>query len=369
MEALEPEVMLRQVDSLAADLRELAVPVSRRRDALFASADWAAVGSVHLVGDGDSYYAAQATELAFRSLAGTSCVATAALGFLEYEAPWLRLTGPGRPLVVGISSSGSTPRVVQAVTRARQHGALTLTLTGVPGSPLTRAADHTLPLELSRPERSPGIRTYQASLLGLLLLAVRLGEARGRHSAEETRDLDRELTSLHEGLAATVDLLGDRSRDVADVAALVGDAPVVVMAGSGPGFGTASFCAAKLIEGAGVFARGQDLEEWHHVERFATPHDMPVFVIAPPGRSHWRAVEIAAKARELGRRVIAVTHRDDVEVVRHASAVLPVAARSREEFSPLLYHPFSALLACRTAQLLGRTPFRAGPAAAESARG
>ncbi|MFJ8006663.1 SIS domain-containing protein [Streptomyces fagopyri] len=365
MEALEPEVMLRQVGSLADDLRELVGPVSRRRAALFASADWASVGSVHLVGDGDSYYAGQATELAFRSLAGTSCVATAALGFLEYEAPWLRQAGPGRPLVVGISSSGSTPRVVQAVTRARQHGALTLALTGVPGSPLTQAADHTLPLGLSRPERSPGIRTYQASLLGLLLLAVRLGEARGRHSADETRDLDRELTSLHEGLAATVDLLDDRCRDVA---AVVGDAPVVVMAGSGPGFGTASFCAAKLIEGAGVFARGQDLEEWHHVERFATPHDMPVFVIAPPGRSHWRAVEIAAKARELGRRVIAVTHRDDVEVVRHASAVLPVAVRSREEFSPLLYHPFSALLACRTAQLLGRTPFHAGPAAAESAR-
>ncbi|MEU0034987.1 SIS domain-containing protein [Streptomyces sp. NPDC006333] len=365
METLEPEVMVRQVESLAADLRELVGPVSRERDALFASADWASVGSVHLVGDGDSYYAGHAVELAFRSLAQTSCVATAALGFLEYEAPWSHLLGPGRPLVVGISSSGSTPRVVQAVARARRHGALTLALTGVPGSPLTQTAEHTLSLPLARPERSPGIRTYQASLLGLLLLAIRLGQARGRHSADETRDLERELTSLHEGLAATVDLSGDRCREVA---ALVSDAPVAVMAGSGPGFGTALFSAAKLIEGAGVFARGQDLEEWHHVERFAAPHDMPVFVIAPPGRSYWRAVEIAAKAEELGRRVVAVTHRDDVEVARHAGAVLPVAVRSREEFSPLLYHVFAGLLACRTAQRLGRTPFRTGPAVDEPAR-
>ncbi|MGW2051678.1 SIS domain-containing protein [Streptomyces sp. NPDC001858] len=357
---MEPEVMVRQVDSLAVDLRDSVGPVSQERDALFAAADWASVGSVHLVGDGDSYYAAQAAELAFRTLARTSCVATAALGFLEYEAPWLRLHGPGRPLVVGISASGSTPRVVQAVARARQHGALTLALTGVPGSPLAQTADHTLSLCLSRPERSPGIRTYQASLLGLLLLAVRLGEVRGNHSASRSQELDRELSALHEGLAATVDLLGDRCRQVAD---LVSEAPVAMTVGSGPGFGTALFCAAKLIEGAGVFARGQDLEEWHHVERFARPHDMPLFVIAPPGRSYWRAVEVAAKAAELGRRVVAVTHRDDLAIARHASAVLPVAVRSREEFSPLLYHLFSGLLACRTAQRLGRTPFCAGGAA------
>lgn len=85
-----------------------------------------------------------------------------------------------------------------------------------------------------------------------------------------------------------------------------------------------------------------------------------MFVIAPPGRSHWRAPGLAAAARSRGCQVIAVTHRDDEEVSEHASVVLPVAGDVREEFSPLLDHVFAGYLAARLAQQLGRFPFRAG---------
>ncbi|MFI5858250.1 SIS domain-containing protein [Streptomyces parvulus] len=358
MATLDPEVMIRQAGRLAGDLEELTGPVGRTAAALVSAADWGSVGSVHLVGDGDSYYAAVCAELAFRSLAGVDCAATPALGFLEYEAPWLRSrNGAGRRLVVGISASGFTPRVVEAVVRAGRRGAATLAVTGVPGSPLARAADHTLPVRLSGGEPSPGIRTYQASLLALLLLAVRLGEARGHHTGADREALEGEIAALGDGVARTVAELGGACRRVAE---LVGDGPVVAMVGSGPALGSAHYGAAKLIEGAGVFARGQDLEEWHHVERFAGPYDMPLFVLAPPGRSHARAVEVAARATELGRRVIAVAHPRDTAVVRHAAAVLPVAARAREEFSPLLHHLFAGILACRTGQRLGRTPFSTG---------
>ena len=73
-----------------------------------------------------------------------------------------------------------------------------------------------------------------------------------------------------------------------DLAEVIADAPVMIMVGSGPSYGTALFSAAKIIEASGVFAVGQDLEEWSHVERYAYPDDMPIFVIAPPGRSHRR---------------------------------------------------------------------------------
>ena len=109
---------------------------------------------------------------------------------------------------------------------------------------------------------------------------------------------------------------------------------------------------------AGIFALGQDLEEWWHVERFAYPVAMPVFVIAPPGRSHWRAGDLAATARALGRRVIAVTHKDDTAVTRHAHAVLPVHGAVREEFSPVLYHLFANYVASYVAARLGRALFQ-----------
>ncbi len=148
----------------------------------------------------------------------------------------------------------------------------------------------------------------------------------------------------------------DRCREVAE---LVAGAPAMAMVGSGPSYGTALFSAAKVVEAAGVLAIGQDLEEWWHVERFARPFDMPVFVIAPPGRSHGRAAGLAGAARGLGRRVIALTRSDDTDVTRHAHAVLPVLGEAREELSPLVYHLFAGRVAAHVARLLGRLPFQA----------
>jgi len=109
---------------------------------------------------------------------------------------------------------------------------------------------------------------------------------------------------------------------------------------------------------ASAVSGGACLEEWCHVESLAYPDEMPVFVISPPGRSHWRAAEVAAIACRQGRRVIAVTDAADTEVTAHASAHLPVAGHVREEFSPLLYHVFAGYLASYVAERLRRLPFQ-----------
>jgi glucosamine--fructose-6-phosphate aminotransferase (isomerizing) len=358
MEPIQPEVLIRQVGSLAGDLADHAGPVSARADGLLTAQEWTGTGTVYLTGDGDSYHAACAAEMAFESLAGVACEPLSALRFLEYRAPWLRPAPAGRPLFIAVSASGGTKRVAQAVEAARQRGALTVAVTGAPGGAVTQAADRALVIELARPERSPGIRTYQASLLGLLLIAIRLGEARELYPQRQARALRDELSSLAGVVAATAGTIKDQCSAVAGMAAA---SPVLVMAGSGPSYGTALFSAAKMTETAGVFAAGQDLEEWCHVECFAYPDAMPVFVIAPPGRSHWRATGLAATARQQGRQVIAVTHEDDTEVTAHAHAVLPVQGRAREEFSPLLYHVFAGYVASYLAERLDRLPFRAGP--------
>jgi len=232
---------------------------------------------------------------------------------------------------------------------------LTIALTGTLNSAVTQVADRTIVVEVPQKERSPGIRTYQASLLGMLLVAIELGAMRNTYHQDEANVLRQELTALADVVEATTDAIKERCREVAD---LIADTPTMVMVGSGPSYGTALFSAAKVVEAAGIFASGEDLEEWWHVQRFAYPIDMPVFVIAPPGRSYWRAGDLAATARALGRRIIAVTHRDDTAVTRHAHAVLPVQGVVREEFSPLLYHLFASYVASYVAARLGRSLFQ-----------
>jgi glucosamine--fructose-6-phosphate aminotransferase (isomerizing) len=354
-EPIEPDVLTRQAAALAADLRELAAAVDDQVRALPWSGELANVGRVVLTGDGDSWHASCATEMAFETIADIACEPAAALRFLEYGVDRVRRDAPGRTLVVATSASGATERVVQAIERARRHGAFTVALTGRAGSPVTEAADRSVVVALRSSERSPGIRTYQASLLGMLLIALRLGESRGALAPQDADRLRAELVALADAVAATADSVAG---DCAEAADAIADGPALVMTGCGPNHGTALFAAAKVVEAAGVLAMGQDVEEWCHVERFAYPLDMPVFVIAPPGRSHWRAVEMAERATALGRRVVAVAGPDDAELAGHAWRTLPVRGAVREEFSPLLYHVFAAHLACGLARRLGRRLFQ-----------
>jgi glucosamine--fructose-6-phosphate aminotransferase (isomerizing) len=355
MEPLKPEVMVNQVEGLAGDLRALLRPFAQQIHTVLTPSEWRAVNKVYLTGDGDSYHASCAAEMAFEAIADMTCVPMSAQRFLDYGAAWMRHASPHQTLVVATSASGGTKRVVQAIERAKVHGALTIALTGTPNTAVTQVADRTIVVELPQKQRSPGIRTYQASLLGMLLVAIELSEMRNPSRQEAADGLRQELAAVADVVEATTDAIKGRCREVAD---MIAETPALVMVGSGPSYGTALFSAAKVIEAAGIFALGQDLEEWWHVERFAYPVEMPVFVIAPPGRSHWRAGDLAATARALGRRVIAVTHKDDDEVTRHAHAVVPVQGEVREEFSPLLYHLFASYVASYVATRLGRSLFQ-----------
>ena len=357
LEPPAPDVMRRQLDALANDLRHLMDDVEEQLRAALPEGEWRRAGWVRLVGNGDSHAASLAATMAFHTLAGVGCEAVSALPFMAYGAArGVPAPEASRPLVVAISAGGATPLVLKAIDRARADGCRTVALTGAPGSAIARSADHAIAVPLPSPERSPGIRTFQASLAALLLMAIRIGQARGRCSSDDAVSLRREIRLLADAVEATR-VANESGCD--EVAARVADAPAQLVLGSGPSYGTARFAAAKLVEGAGVFAAAQDVEEWWHVERFAYPVEMPLFVIAPPGRSHSRAAEIAAAARGMGRQVIAVTATNDGQVAKHATIALSVQGACREEFSPLVYHLFASRVAAELGDRLSRSPFQA----------
>lgn len=351
MEAMKPEVMLAQLEDLPRLTREQIEPIDAEVRRVLDALPVAALQRTYTTGNGDSYYAALACELAFEHLGGLSNEPSSAQRYLEYEPD----AEPSTALTIGISASGGTEHVARSLARARERGQATLAITGAPGSPVARAAEQTLAVTIPDIGRSPGIRTYQASLLGLLLLAIRLGELRGGLSAGEGEALREEIAGLGDVLAATVAACHEPARGAART---FKEEPLLLFLGAGPGYGTARFAAAKVVEASGLFAAGQELEEWWHVERFAYPEQMVTVLIAPPGRSHEAAVELAAGAHSLGRRLVAVVQEGDEAISSHAEIVFPVVGEVREAFSPLVYHCFASAFACYLAQELGRAPFR-----------
>ena len=356
---MQPEVMIPQVNDLPAVNRQFEAFASTAAAVLTAT-EARNVQRVFITGDGDSYHAARAVEMAFKNIARIACEPMSAQRFLDYGAEWMPVKEPGDTLVLAVSASGRTERVVQSAARAREYGALTVAITGNDNSPLAQAADRKLVLSLPDMGPSPGIRTYNASLLGLYALALYIGEQQATLSAAEADALRAEIS----GLATVMEGTLEASQDVCqEIVATLQSAQTMVWLGSGPSYGTALFAAAKVVEAAGLFAIGQDLEEWAHVEKFAYPDDMPVFIIAPPGRSHWRAVKLARTAKAIGHRVIAIVAAGDEAFADRADFVLPVMGDMREEFSPLVYHIASNFIASYWATSLGRRPFHADDAA------
>jgi glucosamine--fructose-6-phosphate aminotransferase (isomerizing) len=358
MEPMSPDVLIRQAESLPALTREATASFDAAVQNAFDPGELAGVNRVYLTGDGDSYHAAEAAALAFEELAGVTCEPISAQRFLDYGADFIPIYSPTSTLVAGISASGRTERGLQALERAGERGALTVAVTGQAGSPFTQSARRAIVVEIEDYGPSPGIRTYHANLAALLLLAVRLGVAKKRLSPAEADAHVEEIAGLATVMTATIEACRETA---ASLVSAWKDADRMIFVGSGPSYGTALFAAAKVVEAAGVFAIGQDLEEWSHVERYAHPQDlpdMPMVVIAPPGRSAWRAAPLAELAKKLGRRVAVIAMEGDDSITRHADFFFPVKGEVREAFSPLVYHLVFNHFASYLTTALGRLCFR-----------
>jgi glutamine---fructose-6-phosphate transaminase (isomerizing) len=354
MEPMQPSVMVDQVKNLPTVMRELTQPFDWAIRSVLTPLEYMSLRRVFLTGDGDSYHASMAAELAFENIARIPCEPMSSQRFLDYGAEWMPVPFPNSALVVGTTASGKTQRTIQSLERAKKYNAITVALTGTPDSPVTQMADRTISVQVPDRGPSPGIRTYSATLLGMFLLAIRIGEIKNKYHQDAANAMRKELANLADVVQATIQACEKPAQDAAQA---LKDASVMMFVGSGPSYGTAMFSAAKVVEAAAVLALGQDLEEYWHVERFALPADIPVFLIAPPGRSHWRAVQLVDTIKKAGRRFVAIVKEDDRELTQ-TDFVLPVVGEVREEFSPLVYHVAGDLFASYLADALGRKLFQ-----------
>lgn len=357
MEPMLPSVMQNQVNDLPELLRSETKNFDRNIRMLFTPLEVLSLARLYLVGDGDSFHASLASEMIFESIARINCEPISAMRFLEYTADFIPTNFPNDTLVVGTSASGGTQRVAQSLDRAQKKSPyiITAALTGNPESLVAKSAQRVLSAVIPDMGRSPGIRTYAASLMNLFLLAIRIGELKNQYHNTEANSMRKEMVDLSVVIEKTIPML---ERPTSEAAEAFKGAPVMMFLGSGPSYGTAMFSAAKVVEAAGIFAMPQDLEEWAHVERFTYPLDTPTVVIAPPGRSYGRALDLVKTAKQIKRRIIAVVREGDTEIAPLADFVFPVAGDVREEFSPLVYHVAANLFAMKLAEGLGRTLFQ-----------
>ncbi len=357
--AEEKAVMFGEIALQPDYLRANAGPmVLRAREAL-SGRPIADSGGAFAVGCGDSFCAALAARNYFMARTGRWFEPAEALEFSAYLVAAL----PVASMVFGVSNSGTVSRTIEAVRRARERGAWTFAITVGSTNELARTAEslievNAVPNIKRRADGStlvtPGTLTYLASLLGLYVAAIALGERLGALSAAGVVDAVAELEGVANVMAAAAPGLNVALAELAPT--LAPDRSLIVL-GGGPNYATAYYAMAKLYEAVQWPVHHAQVEEWAHEHFFITGPTTDTIVIAPPGATRTRALEQAGAAREMGSRTIVLGARSDAAARTAADVFIELPDDIPEALTPLIYKLPFEYLAAHLAQQSGSSFF------------
>lgn len=299
------EAMATTLEREAANIEQLAATLAARR-----------LRRVVFAGCGDSWFVGIATRLAWERLTGMRAEVAQAFDWAHYAAN----TADAETLVIGLSSSGTTPAVLAALDAAKEHGAATLGVSNTAGSPLATRYNNALLVHATR----KGWPTQSSTSAIALLIA--LAAAIGR-SAPMRADLA-SLPALMDRVTQEHDAA---MRALADELAATS---LILFAGGGPHYAAAAFGAAKIKELAPIHALAMPVEEYHHYR--TQKRGDPLFLVAPDEASHERALDTALVGQAVGGRTIALVPEGETEITARAWRTLHLPA-IRPELAPMLY--------------------------------
>jgi glucosamine--fructose-6-phosphate aminotransferase (isomerizing) len=351
------------------------------------------VEKVYLTGCGDSYFAALAAHLFLERITGLDVEPIEAMEFSRYAVKHM----PPKSLVLGVSNSGRVSRTTEAIIQAGKHGAYTIALTGfkerstaqeadaslIAALPNVRAALEEIIARLSMDQKEdllerlsePGMMSslsgqlgigkgidfllfmlgaYLGSITQLYAAGIHLGEKLGKLGEEEAKALRAEILRSVEIIVRT----SYRNLDqITELAKRFIEKDTFAFIGAGPNYATACLSAAKIYEQPHLNGVAHQLEEWAHLGFFFTrPDGTPLFVLAPPGESRDRALELIDGIMALGGTVIAICDENDSEIIDMADDALPILGRQDEAFTPWTYGVPGQILALTLLDLRGQPP-------------
>lgn len=236
--------------------------------------------------------------------------------FTLYDAP-PSLNGA---LVIGISQSGQSADVVSVLEEARSQGAITLTITNDPASPLARAAAHSLPLLAGRERAVAATKTYTTELMALAMLSAAL-EAK----AERWKELAAVPEQVGQAIALNRDLHAD-AEDFKHVRELV-------VLGRGFNYSTAFEIALKIKETSYFIAEPYSFADLLHGPVAMIDGGFPVLLVAPSGQALADLPSLLELLEKKQAFTLAISDRRDI--LERSRVQLPLPADVPEWLSPI----------------------------------
>lgn len=271
---------------------------ARRVDIPDLGVDLASLPRVTLSACGTAYYAGLVAKYWFEQFARLPVEIDVASEFRYREAPL-----PENGLAIFISQSGETADTLAGLRYCREQGQRIASVVNVPHATIARESDTVLPT-LAGPEIGvASTKAFTCQLAVLACLAIAAGKARGHINAARERELVGALVELPRLMSGV--LRGEQS--LIDIAHQLSGAQHMLYVGRGANYPLALEGALKLKEISYIHAEGFAAGELKHGAIALIDENVPVAVIAPPGRTHEKTLSNMHEIAARGGRIVLLT--------------------------------------------------------------
>ena len=257
----------------------------------------AGLRQVTIVACGSAWIAGLVTKFVIEQLARVKCDVEPASEF-RYGDPIV----DAATLVVAFSQSGETADTLAAVREARRRGATVVAVTNVVGSALTMESDGVIYMQSGPEIGVAATKTMLNQMVCGILLALRIGRARGALDDDEHRRL---TTALLEAPALVERALALEPQ-LAEMAQRYSHTRNAMYIGRGINFPVALEGALKLKEVSYIHAEGYAAGELKHGPIALLDPDVPVVALATRSRTLAKMVSNIQEVSSRDAPVIAV---------------------------------------------------------------
>ncbi len=244
----------------------------RNAVSLFDSAD-----AFYLVAHGSSYNAAMAIAPMISKLAKIR-VYSGTPSYFRYNMHATDVEETNRVCVLGISQTGTSRGVIEAVEEAKKKGFMTAAITNEPDSPIDRLSDVTFFLGCGEEHSNAKTKGYSCTLLILILLGIELAVTRkaidGSARTQLMELLEKQIDEVSKVISDTVSWCEENSYGL-------GMKELYVI-GSGMNFATAMEGQLKLMETQCIPTMFNDIVEFSHGMHRALTRQSSVILIRSP---------------------------------------------------------------------------------------
>ncbi|HUU79349.1 MAG TPA: glutamine--fructose-6-phosphate transaminase (isomerizing) [candidate division Zixibacteria bacterium] len=288
------------------------------------------VDKVFLVGCGSSFNACNVGSYYFNNVAGVLAIPVIGGRFFEEYKDY----DPGEnTAILCVSQSGETKDVINTINFAKPKGFHILGMINVPGSTVERMSEAFAYIGAGIERSVPATKTYTNQVLLFLILAARIGYAKGKLSNQEYEALKEEIHNLSKLVKKTILDTNERAMKLAKV---LGKIDAMSLLGYGVTFGVALEGALKIREINYISAEAMYSSEFKHGPLSIVSDGYPVIYVVAPDDKYYVISHISEVECRDGRPIVVgeqidgldkyVKEGDYFEIPKSSQLISPILA-------------------------------------------